>query len=483
MDDTFLDDLDATALAARIRAGGLSASEVVDAAIARITDRDAALHAVIAEQFDAARDEARGPLPDGPFAGVPFLVKGLGAQVAGMATTRGSRLWTDDLAAADSTAVARFRAAGLIVLGLTNTPELGKNGTTEPVAHGPTHNPWRPGCSPGGSSGGSAAAVAGGYVPVAHGNDGGGSIRIPAAACGLFGLKPSRARVPNTPTLDGFAYPMGCTGALTRTVRDSAALLDVVAGPSVGDPFAAPTPTRRYVDEVGAPPGRLRVAYTDRTAAGERVDDELVAAVARMAALLEGLGHHVEETAFTYDLERQRNIMAVVMGVSGAAQIDRRLEQLGRPLADDDIEPFTRMMYDMAQGRTALDYYRALQDIEALAREVGAAFEGFDVLLTPTLAMPVPDHGYADTTRPETMAGAARFSAFTGIFNVTGQPAASVPCGLDGRGLPIGVQLVGRYGAEDLLIRLASQIEAAAPWPRVAPWPPPAPAQGAPRTS
>ena len=473
MDDAFLDDLDATSLAAEIRAGRCSAAEVVDAAIGRAEARDATLHAVVAERYDAARAEARGPLPDGPFAGVPFFVKALGAQVAGLPTSRGSRLWADDVAAADSTAVARFRAAGLIVLGLTNTPELGKNGSTEPVVHGPTHNPWRTGCSPGGSSGGSAAAVAGGYVPVAHGNDGGGSIRIPAAACGLFGLKPSRARVPNTPTLDGFAYPMGCTGVLTRTVRDSAALLDVIAGPGVGDPFAAPTPVRRFADEGGAPTGRLRGAVTDRTPAGERVDDELAAAVARMAGLLEGLGHTVEETTFTYDLDRQRTIMSVVMGVSAAVQIDRRLEQLGRSLADDDVEPFTRMMYDMARTKTASDYYRALQDVEALAREVGEAFTTYDVLLTPTLAMTVPDHGYADTTRPETMVGAARFSAFTGIFNVTGQPAASVPCGADARGLPIGVQLVGSYGAEDVLIRLASQVEEAAPWPRIAPWPPP----------
>ena len=468
-----LDDLDATALAAEIRAGRLSASEAVDAAIARIEARDPVLHAVVAERFEAARAEARRPLPDGPFTGVPFLVKSLGAQVAGLPTTRGSRLWADDVADADSTAVARFRAAGLVVLGMTNTPELGKNGTTEPVVHGPTHNPWRLGYSPGGSSGGSAAAVAGGLVPVAHGNDGGGSIRIPGAACGLFGLKPSRGRVPNTPTLDSFAYPLGCTGALARTVRDGAALLDAVAGPAVGDPFAAPTPTRPFVDEVGAPPGRLRIGFTDRTAAGELVDAELGAAVRRMAALLESLGHAVDEATFTYDVDAHRTVMSVIMGVSAAAQIDRRLAGLGRELADDDVEPFTRIMYDMARAVTALDYYRALQSIESLGREVGAAFESLDLLLTPTLGMAVPAHGFADTTRPETMAGAARFSAFTGIFNVTGQPAASLPCGTDGAGLPIGVQLVGRYGAEDVLVRVAAQVEDAAPWPRVAPWPPP----------
>jgi amidase len=472
VDDAFLDDLDATGLAAEIRAGRLSAAEVVEAAIGRIEERDPVVNALVAERFDAARAEARGALPDGPFAGVPFLVKALGAQVAGLPTTRGSRLWADDVARADSTAVARLRAAGLVVLGMTNTPELGKNGTTEPVVHGPTHNPWRRGFSAGGSSGGSAAAVAAGMVPVAHGNDGGGSIRIPAAACGLFGLKPSRGRVPNTPTLDAFAYPMGCTHALTRSVRDSAALLDVVAGAAVGDPFAAPAPTRPFVDEVGAPPGRLRIAWTDRTVGGEAVDEELGAAVRRMAALCESLGHAVEESSFTYDGERQRTVMSVVMGVSVGAQVDRRLAELRRDLADDDLEPFTRILYDMAAGRTAVDYYRALQDVEALGREVGAVFETCDVLLTPTIAIPVPLHGFADTTRPETMVGAAKFSAFTGIFNVTGQPAASIPGGLDRHGLPIGVQLVGRYGDEATLLRLAAQIEAAAPWPRTAPWPP-----------
>ncbi len=472
MDDSFLDELDGMGLAAEIRAGGLGAAEVVDAAIARIEDRDPELNAVVAERFDAARAEARRPLADGPFAGVPFLVKTLGAEVAGLPTTRGSRLWADHVAAADSTAVARFRAAGLIVLGMTNSPELGKNGTTEPVLHGPTHNPWRLGYSAGGSSGGSAAAVAGGLVPVAHGNDGGGSIRIPAGACGLFGLKPTRARVPNTPSVDAFAYPMACSHVLTRTVRDSAALLDVVAGPDVGDPFAAPPATGSYLDEVGVPVGRLRVAFTARTAKGDDADADLVAAVQRAAALCADLGHEVVETPFTYDVERHAAVMSVVMGVGVAAAVDARLAELGRGLADDDLEPFTRVLYDMASSRSAVDLHRALQDVEALGREVGPFFEAYDVLLTPTLALTVPAHGLADTTRPETMVNASRFSAFTGIFNITGQPGASVPFGTDANGLPIGVQLVARAGGEDLLLRLSAQIEEAAPWPWTAPWPP-----------
>jgi len=218
--DGWYDELDGTGLAAAIRAGEVSAVEAVDAAITRIEAIDPLVHALVAERFDAAREDAAGPLGDGPFAGVPYLVKALGAQVTGLPTSRGSRLWADDVATADSLAVARARAAGVIVLGMTNTPELGKNGSTEPLFHGPTHNPHDLSRSAGGSSGGSAAAVASGMVPIAHGNDGGGSIRIPSAACGLFGLKPSRGRVPNTPFLEAFSYPVGCTHSLTRTVRD-----------------------------------------------------------------------------------------------------------------------------------------------------------------------------------------------------------------------------------------------------------------------
>lgn len=474
MSDDFLDALDGLGLAAAIRAGDLTALEAVDAAIARVEARNPALNVMVAERFDAARAEARGPLPDAPFAGVPFLVKALGANVAGLPTSRGSRLWADDVAEADSEAVARFRRAGLVVLGMTNTPELGRNGSTEPVLHGPAHNPRGLGFSTGGSSGGSAGAVAAGIVPVAHANDGGGSIRIPAAACGLFGLKPSRGRVPNLPAVDSFAYPVSCTHAVTRTVRDSAALLDAIAGPTVGDPFAAPAPTRPFLDEVGVPPGRLRVAFATRTPRGDDADAEVAGAVTRMAALCEELGHDVTEASFTYDVDMHGRVMSRVMGVSVAAAVDRRLAGLGRELRDDDLEPFTRVLYDAASASAGVDMFMALQDCEQLTREIAPFFETFDVLLTPTLQVTVPRHGFADTTRPETMVNAAKVSAFTAIFNVTGQPAASIPFGTDSNGLPIGAQLVARYGAEALLLRLAAQIEEAAPWPQVAPWPPPA---------
>jgi amidase len=463
-----LDDHDALGLAALVTAGEVTAAELVEAAVRRIEDANPRVNAVVATRFGEALADARRPTP-GPFTGVPFLVKALGADVAGLPTTRGSRLFADDVPTRDSAAVARFRAAGLVVLGTTNTPELGKNGTTEPLLHGPTRNPWNPAHSAGGSSGGSAAAVATGMVPVAHGNDGGGSIRIPASACGLFGLKPSRGRVPNAPAADGFAYAFACQHALTRSVRDSAALLDAVAGPLPGDPYAAPAPVRPFLEEVGADPGRLRIGWTTTSARGLGADPECAAVTADAARLCEALGHHVDEVEFAYDADAFTAAQSVIMAANARAVIDRRLATLGRPLADDDVEPFTHVLYDMAGARTASELVIALETVERLGRQTAANFDGYDVLLTPTLLCRVPELGWADTTRPETMVHASAFTAFAGVFNATGQPAMSVPFGVDTAGLPLGVQFAAPFGAEAVLLRLAAQLEAAAPWPGRAP--------------
>jgi amidase len=463
--DGWYEELDATALAAAIRAGEVSAVEAVDAAVARIEAVDPLVHAVVAERFDAARTEAAGAPGDGPFAGVPYLVKALGAQVTGLPTSRGSRLWADDVASTDSLAVARARAAGVIVLGMTNTPELGKNGSTEPLLHGPTRNPHDLSRSAGGSSGGSAAAVASGMVPIAHGNDGGGSLRIPAAACGLFGLKPSRGRVPNSPYLEAFSYPVGCTHSLTRTVRDSAALLDVVSGPAPGDAVAVARPARPFREEVGADAGRLKIGFTTVTARGVTADRDLVDAVARTAAVCESLGHEVEKASFSYDADAANGALAAVMSVNVAFAVDARLAQLGRELRADDLEPFTRVLYDGGRAMTGTTVIGALQQLERTSREVASFFEHHDLLLTPTLSIRVPELGWVDTRRPETMANASAFSAFTGVFNTTGHPAMSLPAGVDGNGLPIGVQFVARLGDEATLFRLASALEVATPWP------------------
>jgi amidase len=385
--------------------------------------------------------------------------------VAGLPTSRGSRLFADDVATTDSLAVARARAAGVIVLGMTNTPELGKNGSTEPVAHGPTRNPHDLTRSAGGSSGGSAAAVAAGMVPVAHGNDGGGSIRIPASACGLFGLKPSRGRVPSLPALDAFAYPVSCTHALTRTVRDSAALLDAVSAPAPGDAYRAPAAPGPFLDEVGADPGRLRIGLTTTTARGDAADADCADAVARIAAVCEGLGHEVADATFAYDVEAANAALAGIMAVNVADAIGTRLAALGRELRDDDVEPFTQILYERGRSMTGLDVIDALHAMESVGREIAPFFGEHDVLLTPTLPIRVPELGWVDTTRPETMVRASAFSAFTGIFNTTGQPAMSVPAGTDANGLPVGVQFVGRLGDEGRLLRLAAALEVAAPWP------------------
>lgn len=465
MADDWYDDLDGLGLADAIRRGDVTPVEAVEAAIARIEAIDPVLNAVVARRFDEARAEAARPRRDGPFAGVPYLVKALGAQVAGLPTSRGSRLWCDDVAAVDSLAVARARAAGVIVLGMTNTPELGKNGSTEPRFHGPTRNPHDVRRSAGGSSGGSAAAVASGMVPIAHGNDGGGSIRIPSAACGLFGLKPTRGRVPNAPFLEAFAYPVGCTHALTRTVRDSAALLDVVSGPAPGDAVAVAPRARPFVEEVGLDPGQLRIGFTTVTARGVEADDDLVDAVARAASTCESLGHHVEAATFAYDADAANGALAAVMSVNVAFAVDTRLAALGRDLRDDDLEPFTRVLYDGGRAMSATMVIGALQQLERTGREVAPFFERHDLLLTPTMAIRVPELGWVDTGRPETMVNASAFSAFTGVFNTTGHPAMSVPAGVDRDGMPIGVQFAARLGQEATLLQLASTIEAAAPWP------------------
>ncbi len=466
MDDSWYDDLDGLGLAAAIRNGDVTAAEVVDAAIRRIEAHDPALNAVVATRFDEARAEAAAASPpDGPFGGVPYLVKSLGAEVAGLPTSRGSRLFGDAVARADSLAVARVRAAGVVVLGMTNTPELGKNGTTEPVFHGPTRNPYDTTRSAGGSSGGSAAAVAAGMVPIAHGNDGGGSIRIPASACGLFGLKPSRGRVPHAPLLDGFAYPVACTHALTRTVRDSAGLLDAAAGPAPGDPYPAAGSPRAFLDELGADPGRLRIGVTVVTARGVTADPACVAAAERTAAVCEALGQVVSDASFTYDVEAANRSLAAVMAVNVAQAVDARLAALGRALADDDIEPFTRLLYERGRAMTGVELVDALHEVERTGRSVAPFFETYDLLLTPTMPITVPELGWADTTRPETMVHASAFSGFTGIFNTTGQPAMSVPAGLDDGGRPVGVQFAARAGEESLLLRLAASLEEAMPWP------------------
>lgn len=463
---------DAVALAADIRAGELDPAGVLEQAIARIEAHDPTLNAMVATRFDAARAEVAAGLPDGPMRGVPVVIKALGTDVAGLPAADGSRLFADVVASVDSTIVQRYKAAGMIVLGTTNVPEMGKTTTTESLLHGPCRNPWDTGHSTGGSSGGSAAAVASGMVPVAHATDGGGSIRIPAAMCGLVGLKPSRGRVPTWPHPIGLAAPLAYHHAVTTSVRDSAALLDVVAGHVPGDAYGAPTPARPFLDEVGADPGRLRVGVL-RVAPGPfPTDDECTAAVDRTAETLRGLGHEVREVELGIDVLAGMSAVGTIMGAQLRATIDDRLAVLGRDLDDDDIEPWTGVILENALTHSAPDVARALQTAQRLGWTIAEHFgaDGVDVLLLPTLPSVTPELGFLDVTDPESMwARSSAYSVCTGMFNLSGQPAISLPAGLDSRGLPVGVQLVADYAREDLLLRLSGQLEAAAPWTRIAP--------------
>ncbi|KAB2810548.1 amidase [Pimelobacter simplex] len=462
---------DAIATAAAVRSGEVSAREVVEDAIARIEKHDPALNAVVARRFDEALAEVDAGLPGGPLHGVPTLVKDLGMQVAGLPLTRGSRLWAGDVSTVDSELVQRYRRAGMVVLGVTNSPELGKNASTEPLLHGPTRNPWSLAHSPGGSSGGAAAAVSAGLVPVAHGNDGGGSIRIPASACGLFGLKPSRGRVTTYPVAGTLAAPLSANHVLSRSVRDSALLLDLSSAPRHGDALAAPTPSSPFVEQASHAPLRLRIGLVTRRADGGVVSPEVVAAVRATAALCEELGHVVEEVEPGYDAELLMSGFGTLMGVSLLADVEHRLAELGRDLRDDDLEPFTRMIHDHYRATmTPVHVYDALAAVQTVGWQLGAAFTSYDLLLTPTLPLPVPELGVLDTSDPAVMwERGGDYSSFTAVANATGMPAMSVPCGLDTAGLPLGAHFVGDLGAEGTLLALAAQLEAARPWDRVAP--------------
>lgn len=465
-------DSDATSIAAAIAGGEVAAVDVVEAAVARVEERNPALNAIVSLRAEAALLEAKAIVPgSSPLAGVPFVIKDLGAEVAGLPATSGSRLFANRVATADSELVARYRRAGLIVLGMTNTPEFGLNASTEPALHGPTRNPHDTNRSPGGSSGGTSAAVAGGIVPAGHASDGGGSIRIPASACGLVGLKPTRGRTPTYPNLGALSAPLSVQHALTRTVRDSALLLDVAAGPMPGDPVRAPAPARPFLEEVGAPPGRLRIAFSELRPDGQALHPACAAAVRQLADILVSLGHEVEEAAPTMPPGEAMTALAIGMAAPMASRIDAWLTATGRNLAADDLEPFTRVLYDMGKGLSGIDVVRALEAVELVGHAVGPFFDRYDLLLTATIAEPPPALGVLDTMSPEVMyARASDFSAMTSVYNITGQPAISLPTGRDHDGMPIGTQLAARFGNEALLLRIAAQIEATQPWPTTPVW-------------
>lgn len=460
--------LDATGQAELVRTKEVSPSELVAGAIARIERLNPQLNAVIHELFDRASAEAAGPLPEGPFTGVPFLLKDLAAELAGTPYCEGLDFAGDYRSTVTQHLTQRYIDAGFVICGKTNTPELGILPTTEPRRFGPTRNPWNTGHSTGGSSGGSAAAVASGMVPAAHANDGGGSIRIPASCCGLVGLKPTRARNSLAPQHGDLTGGLVAEHVVTRSVRDSAAILDATAGPVPGDPYWAP-PLRgcSFLAAATTAPGRLRIGVLTAAPTGSDVHADCVAAAHAAASLCESLGHATEEALLAIDADELVGDFVNLWAVGNAWSILDWEERLGRAVTEGEVEPLTWALVQIGRALTADQFQACLHRLQRMTRQVAAAFEDVDVLLTPTLGEPPAPLGTFDSPPGDPLAGFLRSAAyvpFTPAFNVTGQPGISLPLHWNEAGMPIGVQFVGRFGDEETLLSLAGQLEQAAPW-------------------
>jgi amidase len=480
---------DALGLAELVRRREVTPAELLEEAIARIARVNPRLNAVVTPLYDDARRAIDAGLPDGPLRGVPFLLKDLDADFEGTPMSSGSRFMAGALSPHDATLVARHRRAGLVVVGKTNTPELGLTPYTEPELFGPARNPWNPDRMTGGSSGGAAAAVAAGVVPAAHANDGGGSIRIPASCCGVFGLKPTRGRTPVGPDCSQVWAGMAIGHAVTRSVRDSAALLDATAGPESDVPGSLPPPARPFLSEVGAPPGRLRIALARRThLVGHPAHVDCAAAADDAAHLARSLGHDVEEQELDVDPEQLARDFFLMVCVEIAAGIERHARQRGRRPRRREIQTTTWMTAEIGRQHSALAMAQARERLDGVARRVARFFERFDVLLSPTLGLPPPPVG---ALRPRgleafmqevvlslrlgfllrlpgivetTVRRVFAFMPYTPLANVTGAPSMSVPLFWNGDGLPIGAMFTARFGDEATLFRLAAQLEQARPW-------------------
>lgn len=458
---------DGLGLADLVRRGDVTAEELLDTALDARAKLDPELNAIVIGLQEDARQALADGLPRGPFTGVPFLIKDLHLQVKGTPTTNGSRFFADAIADHDSELVKRYRAAGLVIFGKTASPEFGVTTSTESLIFGKTRNPWNLDHTAGGSSGGASAAVAAGILPLANASDGGGSIRIPASCCGLVGMKPSRGNVPFGPDAGEGWSGMSTVHAVTRSVRDSAALLDATGGADVGAPYAAPAKERPYLDEVGRAPAGLRIALVTESFNGTDVHDDCVEAAEDAGRLCESLGHRVEPITIKVDREALGGATQAIIGGNLRATVERRAAVLGRDPGPDDLEPFTLRMYAAAAGVSAADYARAQLAIHAAGRVTGNVLESYDLILTPTMGAPPEKLGVLalDNEDIGAMIGALmRSVGFTQLINATGQPAISLPLHWNADGLPIGAHFVARLGGEGLLYRLAGQLEAERPW-------------------
>ncbi|MCA8900909.1 MAG: amidase [Hyphomonas sp.] len=463
---------DATELAGLVRKGEVTPAELLEEAITRAERHNPALNAITYKAYDEARANAAGTLPDGPFRGVPYLIKDIASPVAGWPQTSGSKFLGDVVAEQDGALTKRLREAGLVLFGKTNTPEFGITGTTEGAFLGACRNPWNPDHITGGSSGGAAAAVAAGILPMAHASDGLGSIRIPAACCGLFGMKITRDRNPNSSFDHAASIGLTVEHCVSRSVRDSAGLLDATGYREPGSPFAYPPKERPYVEEVGRAPGALRIAFHSETPNGRPIDPEIRAALEETARRLEALGHHVEEHAPGIDYRRLYGAQRAVSGSNFAASIDAAIKAKGREPEPDELEPLTWRNYRGSKHFTGTDAMAGWATLRAMGREILALHQTWDVILSPVLGTPVPRIGEIDPVNMQPRdvdKRQAEVFPFTPPQNFTGQPAMSLPVGRDGNGLPIGMMFAADYGDEATLFRLAAQLEAAHPWQTVRP--------------
>ncbi len=462
----YLDRHDALGLAGLIKSGEITADDLLTAVLSRVDQRNPAINAIVQRFEERARNQIKAGLGDGCFAGVPFVLKDMSAGYAGTPTTGGSRFFETYVATRNATLVDRYLAAGLVIFGKTNAPELGLCLATEPTLYGPCRNPWSLDRVPGGSSGGASAAVAARILPMAHATDGGGSIRVPASACGLFGMKPTRGRVPAGPEVGEGWNGLSHGHAVTLSVRDSAALLDATLGAAPGDPYGVAPPARPYLEETSTLPGKLRIGVSAHSHQGAVPSEDVREGLISAAELCAELGHEVEWKDPAYDHEAFMMARLRIIPANIRAVLLRRARALGREVTERDVEPVTWAMAEIGRTMAASDYLDAVVAMHKLGREFAAYHQRYDVLLTPTNATePVPLGWLSTKLNLATFRDRMNaFGGYTALFNMTGQPAMSVPLAWSANGLPLGMQFVAEFGREDVLFRLAGQLEKARPW-------------------